>query len=230
VNWVANNLDLIALRTWEHLLLSIPPIILSFVISVPIGWAANRFRPSRGALLSLLGLLYAIPSLPLFIILPIFLGTGLRDPINVIVALTLYGIALMVRTTADGLDSVSPDVRDSASAVGYSSASRFWQVDLPLAGPVLVAGIRVVAVSTVSLVTVGAVLGVKSLGLFFTDGFQRGITAEVMTGIVMTVVLALAIDGVIVLLGRILMPWSRKTKMRPVVRSARATGRRAVSA
>lgn len=212
MNWVANNLDLIGLRTWEHLLLSLPPIILSFLISVPIGWAANRFRFSRGALLTILGLLYAIPSLPLFIMLPVFLGTGLRDPINVVVALTLYGVALMVRTTADGLDSVSPDVRDSASAVGFSSASRFWQVDLPLAGPVLLAGIRVVAVSTVSLVTVGAVLGVKSLGLFFTDGFQRGITAEVMTGIVMTVVLALAIDGTIVLLGRILMPWSRKTK------------------
>jgi osmoprotectant transport system permease protein len=219
VNWVANNLDLIALRTWEHLLLSIPPIILSFVLSVPIGWAANRFRSGRGTLLSVLGLLYAIPSLPLFIMLPIFLGTGLRDPINVIVALTLYGVALMARTTADGLDSVTPDVRDSASAIGFSSSSRFWQVDLPLASPVLLAGIRVVAVSTVSLVTVGAVLGVKSLGLFFTDGFQRGITAEVMTGIVMTVVLALAIDGAIVLLGRILMPWSRKAMATPSARA-----------
>lgn len=224
MNWVVNNLDLIALRTWEHLLLSIPPIILSLLISVPIGWAANRYRFSRPATLTVLGLLYAIPSLPLFIMLPIFLGTGLRDPINVVVALTLYGVALMVRTTADGLDSVSPDVRDSASAVGFGSASRFWQVDLPLAGPVLVAGIRVVAVSTVSLVTVGAVLGVKSLGLFFTDGFQRGITAEVMTGIVMTVVLALAIDGTIVILGRIMMPWSRKAKT-----PARARGRAVVA-
>ncbi|WP_374945367.1 ABC transporter permease [Agreia sp.] len=222
MNWVLENLPLIGQRTLEHLALSVPPIILSFVISIPIGWLANRYSWSRGVLLTVLGLLYAIPSLPLFVILPIVLGTGLRDSINVIVALTLYGVALMVRTTADALGSVSGDVTQSATAMGFSSWTRFWRVDLPLAGPVLLAGIRVVAVSTVSLVTVGAVLGIKSLGLLFTDGLQRNIVAEVAAGMVATIALALLLDFALVMLGRLLMPWSRATRT-PVERRNRVT-------
>ncbi len=207
MTWLFNNSDLIGQLVIAHLLIAIPPIILSFAISVPIAWAANLFSWSRGTLLAVLGLLYAIPSLPLFIILPLIIGTGLRDSINLVVALTLYGIALMVRTTADGLASVDPDVRQSASAVGFSARSQFFRVELPLAGPVLLAGIRVVAVSTISLTTVGAVIGIDSLGSLFTDGFQRGITAEILTGIVLTIALALGVDGLLVLLGRVLMPW-----------------------
>jgi osmoprotectant transport system permease protein len=218
MNWVVENLGLIGQRTLEHLALSVPPIVLSFIISVPIGWLANRYRWSRGVLLTVLGLLYAIPSLPLFVILPIVLGTGLRDSINVIVALTLYGIALMVRTTADALGSVSSDVTQSATAMGFSPWTRFWKVDLPLAGPVLLAGIRVVAVSTVSLVTVGAVLGINSLGLLFTDGLQRNILAEVATGMVATIALALLIDFALVLVGRLLMPWTRVVTVKPLRR------------
>jgi osmoprotectant transport system permease protein len=218
MNWVVENLGLIGQRTLEHLALSVPPIVLSFIISVPIGWLANRYRWSRGVLLTVLGLLYAIPSLPLFVILPIVLGTGLRDSINVIVALTLYGIALMVRTTADALGSVSSGVTQSATAMGFSPWTRFWKVDLPLAGPVLLAGIRVVAVSTVSLVTVGAVLGINSLGLLFTDGLQRNILAEVATGMVATIALALLIDFALVLVGRLLMPWTRVVTVKPLRR------------
>ena len=207
MTWLFNNGNLIGQLVVAHLLIAIPPIILSFVISVPIGWVANRFSWSRGTLLTVLGLLYAIPSLPLFIILPLIIGTGLRDSINLVVALTLYGIALMVRTSADGLASVDPDVRQSASAVGFSARSQFFRVELPLAGPVLLAGIRVVAVSTISLTTVGAVIGIDSLGSLFTDGFQRGITVEIFTGIVLTIILALGVDGLLVLFGRVLMPW-----------------------
>ena len=207
MTWLFNNGNLIGQLVVAHLLIAIPPIILSFMISVPIGWMANRFSWSRGTLLTVLGLLYAIPSLPLFIILPLIIGTGLRDSINLVVALTLYGIALMVRTSADGLASVDPDVRQSASAVGFSARSQFVRVELPLAGPVLLAGIRVVAVSTISLTTVGAVIGIDSLGSLFTDGFQRGITVEIFTGIVLTIILALGVDGLLVLLGRVLMPW-----------------------
>jgi osmoprotectant transport system permease protein len=219
MNWVIENLPLIGQRTLEHLALSIPPIVLSFVLSVPLGWVANRYRLSRGVLLTVLGLLYAIPSLPLLIVLPIILGTGARDSINVVVALTLYGIALMVRTTSDALGSVSSDISQSATAMGFSPWTRFWKVDLPLAGPVLLAGIRVVAVSTVSLVTVGAVLGIKSLGLLFTDGLQRNIVAEVLTGMVATIALALLIDAALVLLGRLLMPWARATRTSSTRRS-----------
>ena len=210
MTWVLANLGLIWARTLDHVVLSLPPILLCFVIAVPLGWLARRYRVSRGIILTGAGLLYAVPSLPLFFVMPAVIGTGLRSPLNVIIALTLYGVALMVRVVSDGLDSVDADVRQSASAVGYSAWSRFWQVELPLSGPVLLAGLRVVAVSTVSLVTVGAVIGVQSLGSLFTDGFQRGIQAEIIAGLVATVGLALIFDGALVLAGRVLMPWTRK--------------------
>jgi osmoprotectant transport system permease protein len=229
VTWLFNNGDLIGQLVVAHLLIAIPPIILSFVISVPIGWVANRFSWSRGTLLTVLGLLYAIPSLPLFIILPLVIGTGLRDSVNLVVALTLYGIALMVRTSADGLSSVDPDVRQSASAVGFSARSQFFRVELPLAGPVLLAGIRVVAVSTISLTTVGAVIGIDSLGSLFTDGFQRGIAVEILTGIVLTIILALGIDALLVLLGRVLMPWVAVNSGRVARRERRRTQQAVIS-
>jgi osmoprotectant transport system permease protein len=218
MTWVLANLGLIWARTLDHVVLSLPPILLCFVIAVPLGWLARRYRISRGVILTGAGLLYAVPSLPLFFVLPAVIGTGLRSPLNVIIALTLYGVALMVRVVSDGLDSVDADVRQSASAVGYSAWSRFWQVELPLSGPVLLAGLRVVAVSTVSLVTVGAVIGVQSLGSLFTDGFQRGIQAEIIAGLVVTVALALLFDGALVLAGRVLMPWTRRvTPTKPSV-------------
>ncbi|ROQ41223.1 osmoprotectant transport system permease protein [Frondihabitans sp. PhB188] len=220
MNWVVQNASYVGDSALAHLQLSIPPIILSFVLSVPLGWVANRYRPVRGVLLTVAGLLYAIPSLPLLIVLPLFIGTGLRSPVNVIVVLTLYGMALMVRSTADALEAVEPDVRQSATAVGFSPWGRFWSVDFPLAGPVLLAGMRVVVVSTVSLVTVGGVLGVNGLGLLFTDGLQRAIIPEIVTGIVLVVVMALILDALLVLLGRALMPWTRATAT-PSRRAAR---------
>lgn len=211
MSWLWSNLDLVGELIIVHLALSVPAIILSFVVSVPIGWLAHRYRWSRGVLLSLCGLLYAIPSVALLIALPVVTGQGVRSPLNLVVALTLYGIAVIVRTSADAFDSVERDVRQSATAVGYSEVGRFWGVDLPLAGPVLLSGLRVVIVSTVSLATIGAVIGVQSLGSLFTDGFQRGIQAEVITGIVATIALALVLDALAVLGGRLLMPWTRST-------------------
>ncbi|MCJ1694798.1 ABC transporter permease [Rathayibacter caricis DSM 15933] len=228
MNWVVNNVDSIVANLIAHLVLSVPPILLSFVISVPFGWFANRYRWSRGTLLTALGVLYAIPSLAMFILLPAVLGIPLRSTANVIIGLTLYGIALMVRTTADALSAVSEDVIQSATAMGYSAWARFWKVEFPLAGPVLLSGLRVVTVSTVSLVTVGAVLGIQSLGLLFTDGFQRGITGEIVSGIVLTIALALALDALLVLLGRLLMPWTAADRARSARRAP--ADRTAVSA
>jgi len=224
VNWLWSNLDLVGELMLVHLALSVPAIILSFVISVPIGWLAHRYRWSRGVLLSLCALLYAVPSLALFVALPPITGLSLRSPLNLVIALTLYGIAVIVRTAADAFDSVEPDVRQSATAIGYSTVGRFWGVELPLAGPVLLSGVRVVIVSTVSLATVGAVIGVPSLGSLFTDGFQRGIQVEIFTGIVATILLALALDWASVLIGRLLMPWSRpsaRARRRSVARVER---------
>jgi len=223
VTWLWSNLDYVGELMLVHLGLSLPAIVLSFVISIPLGWIAHRYAWSRGVLLSLAALLYAIPSLALFVALPALTGFGVRSPVNLVIALTLYGVAVMVRTAADAFDSVSRDVRQSATAVGYAAAGRFWGVELPLAGPVLLSGLRVVIVSTVSLATVGAVIGVQSLGSLFTDGFQRGIQAEIITGIVATIVLALLLDLAAVLLGRLLLPWARAPKVRRG-RMSRAAG------
>ncbi len=208
MTWILDNRAVIGERTLQHLRIALLPILLSFVVSIPIGWIAHRYVRSGNTLLGFLGLLYAVPSLPLFIVLPALLGTGLRDATNVVVALVIYGVALMARATTEGLRSVDPDVRQAGAALGYSAWSQFWRIEFPLAGPVLLAGIRVVAVSTISLATVGSVLGIKSLGLLFTDGIQRNIPEEIGAGIAMTLLLALVVDFGLVLLGRLLMPWN----------------------
>ncbi|MGO3886379.1 MAG: ABC transporter permease, partial [Mycetocola sp.] len=154
-------------------------------------------------------LLYTIPSLALITLLPPILGTPVLSDSNVVVALTLYGVALLARSASDAFDSVDREVIRSATAVGYTPSRRFWAVELPLAVPVIVAGVRVVTVSTVSLVTVGALVGSRNLGSLFTDGLQRGIVPEIIAGIVATVVLALVLDLIIATIGRTLTPWTR---------------------
>lgn len=221
MNWVLSNLDVIGDDTVSHLAIAVPPIIISFVLSIPIGWLVVKLRRDGGSrvgagvgggIVTVAGLLYAIPSLPLFIALPGLIGTGLQDPVNVVIGLTLYGLALMVRSTVDGLTAVDAATVSASTAMGYSPVQRFFRVELPLAGPVLLAGLRVVSVSTISLTTVGAVLGIQSLGSLFTDGIGRTIPEEIVAGIVMVLVLAFAIDGLLVLLGRIVMPWTRKSR------------------
>lgn len=209
MTWVGNNIDLIARLTLDHIWLSSIPIVLGAVIAVPLGWLAFRFRRIRGSLLTSVGVIYTIPSLALFVLLPPLLGLPFLSPASVIIALTLYAVAIMVRSAADAFESVDPAVLRSATAVGFESWQRVLFVELPLAGPVIIAGLRVVAVSTVSLVTVGVLVGVQSLGYFFTDGFQRRIEAEILTGIVMTVAVAVLFDIVLLGIGRALMPWGR---------------------
>lgn len=192
-----------------HLALSLPAIILSVLIALPLGVLANRRPRLGGALLSIAGLLYAIPALPLLIIVPALLGIPLRSPLTMVVVLTLYGVALLVRSVADAFGAVDQTIRQAAVAIGHSPLAVFWKIEIPLAIPVILSGVRVVVVSTVGLVTIGALVGISSLGTLFTDGFQRGIAEEVLTGIVLTVALAMLLDAVVVIAGRILTPWTR---------------------
>ncbi|WP_402464542.1 ABC transporter permease [Isoptericola aurantiacus] len=210
MTWVVDNLDLIGRLTVEHLRQSALPIVLGFVLSIPAGWLAFRFTLTRGLLLTVVGLLYTIPSLALFALLPPLLGISFLSEVNLIIALTIYAVAIMTRFVADALASVSPTVRQSAVAVGYGTWRRFWQVDLPLAGPVVLAGLRVTAVSTISLCTVGILIGIDNLGYLFTNGYQRQIVAEILAGVVAVVVIALLVDWLLVLAGRWLMPWTRR--------------------
>ena len=209
MNWIASNIDLILELTIEHVRLAIIPIVLSFVLAIPLGWLANRNRALKAIVIGTGSLLYTIPSLPLFVILPLILGTRVLSDINLIVALTIYGVAVMMRSATDALGSVDSVTMDSADAMGYSPWVRFWRVEVPLAGPVLLAGIRVVSVSTIALISVGVIIGSENLGYLFQTGKQRDILIAVVTGIVLTLILALIFDGIILLIARVAMPWNR---------------------
>ena len=209
MEWLSNNLELVFSLTLDHVRLSIIPIVVGFVVSVPLGWWAVRHPKVGAALIPAVGVLYTIPSLALFMLLPPLLGISVLSEANVLIALSIFATALMVQTAADGFSSIQATSLRAATALGYSGWGRFWSVELPLAGPVLLAGVRVVAVSTVSLVTVGILVGVPSLGFLFTDGFQRRIIPEVVTGVAMTVLVALVIDYGLVRLGALVMPWTK---------------------
>ncbi|WJY67704.1 ABC transporter permease [Corynebacterium auris] len=208
-NWLAANSDRIASLAFDHLALSLPAIALAFFIAVPIGWVAHASGRAREVIVVATSLIYVIPSLALFVLLPLLLGTSVLSPLNVVVAMTIYGIALMVRSAADAFGAVPPAVVQSAVAAGYTPLARVLRVELPLAGPGLVSGLRVVAASTISLVSVGALIGVQSLGTLFTEGFQRSFTTQIIAGLVATVALAVLIDVLLVALGRLSMPWRR---------------------
>jgi len=214
VSWVADNIGLILDLSLVHVRQSVIPIVLAFFLSVPLGWVAWRYRLLHGPILVITGLLYTIPSLALLALLPVFLGTSYISDTNLIVALTIYGVALMVRSVADGLASVDDDARLASVAMGYGPVRRFWAVDFPLAGPVILAGLRVMAASTIGLATVGILVGVSNLGYLFTNGLQRRILVEVFSGIVAVVAIAVIIDVILVVIGRLLLPWARSPRRR----------------
>ncbi|MGL4255980.1 MAG: ABC transporter permease [Microbacterium sp.] len=214
MTWVLDNLDLIWALTVDHLRQSLIAIVLGFALAIPIGWAAFRYTALRGPTLATVGLLYTIPSLGLFAVLAAAFGIPLLSETNLIVALTIYAVAIMTRSVADGLASVDPVTREAALAVGFGPWRRFWTVDFPLAGPVLLAGLRVTASSTISLATVGILIGVQNLGYLFTNGFQRRIIPEVLAGVVAVVLIAVLIDLLLVASGRVLMPWNRRRPSR----------------
>lgn len=211
--WIAANAGLIWDRVVEHVGLSAPPVVLGFLISIPLGYLASRSRLTRSVLLTVGNIAYTIPSLALLVLVPSFLGLSILSPLNLVVALTIYGLALMVRAAADAFASVPRDVAGSATAVGYSGPQRFFAVELPLAGPVLLAGVRVVSVSTVSLVSVGALTGIDNLGSFFTDAFQRQFLTEAIVGILAILLVAAVFDLALTTLGRLLMPWNRRSSV-----------------
>lgn len=224
MTWIVANLSLLVELTLTHARLALIPIVLGVLIAVPLGRLAHKLRLGRGVLLAIIGVLYTIPSLALFTLPPLLFGVSVLSEANIVIALTIYAVALLTRTAADAFQALDEDVLRSAVAMGYGPLRRFWAVELPLAGPVLLAGLRVAAVSTVSLVTVGVLVGSRSLGFLFMDGLQRGIIEEIAAGIVLTVAVALILDGLLLLLGRVLMPWAATP------RQAERRARRAASA
>ena len=213
MSWLFENFELVASLTANHAALSVVPIVLGFSIAVPLGWIANRWLALRSWIIAGGSILYTIPSLPLFVILPYIIGTQITDERNIIIALTIYALAILIRTVADAFAAVPTDSIEASRAIGYSAWNRFWKVELPLAGPVLLAGLRVVSASTIALVSVGAIIGSANLGYLFTNGKQRDFLEEILIGIGASFLIALVFDIVLVLLGRLLMPWNRRNSL-----------------
>ena len=209
MTWLADNWNTVLTLTWRSLYLAGIPLVLGFVVSIPLGWMASRWSRTYPAVITTTGLLYTIPSLAMFVMMPVLLGTKILDPVNVIVAMTIYTVALLVRTVADGLNAVPDDIAQAATAMGYKGIRRLFGVELPLAAPVIAAGLRVAAVSNVSIVSIATLIGVSQLGDLLVDGYNRVIWGELITGIVSCILLALALDAVIVLGTRMMTPWLR---------------------
>ncbi|HYN68359.1 MAG TPA: ABC transporter permease [Ornithinibacter sp.] len=209
MTWLADNWTTVLELARSSLYLAGVPLIIGLVVSLPLGWAAKRWSRSYPAIITTTGLLYTIPSLALFVVMPIILGTKILDPVNVIVAMTIYTVALLTRTVADGLKAVPDHIEQAATAMGYRGLRRLFGVELPLAVPVIASGLRVAAVSNVSIVSVASLIGVSQLGDLLVDGYNRVIWGELVSGVVACIVLALLLDAVIVAGTRVLTPWLR---------------------
>jgi osmoprotectant transport system permease protein len=203
---------------WDHVWLSALPVVIGLAIALPLGWLASRYKWIYPPMLSIMGLLYTIPSIALFVLIPPLLGLKALDPIQVPIALTVYSVALLVRVVADGLGSVPEDVLQAATAMGFGPIQRLFKVELPIAVPVIAAGLRVATVSNVSIVAVAGTIGLSNLGQLFTTGFQLSTPTAyyppIVLGIVLCVLLALTFDVVIVLGNRLLTPWRRAVQSR----------------
>ncbi|WP_406638050.1 ABC transporter permease [Amycolatopsis sp. WGS_07] len=205
----ANNRGEILANLLDNIYLALVSLVAGIVLAILFGWLGHRWRPARSVLLVVGNLLYTIPSLALFVVIPGIIGTKILDSVNVIVALTIYTTALLVRPVLDALEAVPPHIVAAATAIGYRAPRRFFSVELPLAVPVLAAGVRVASVSNISLVSVGALIGTGALGVMFTDGFQREYFSPIVVGIVLTMLLALIVDLLLVFLRNLLTPWER---------------------
>jgi osmoprotectant transport system permease protein len=208
-NYFRQNQHQVLVWLGYHAWLSVLPVAIALVISLPLGWVANRYRWTYPPIIGLFGVLYTIPSLAVFVALPGLLHTRILDTINIVVALTVYTIALLVRVVADALAAVPFEVRQSATAMGFRGSQRFVKVELPLAVPVITAGLRVAVVANVSLVAVAALLGVPELGQLFTDGIQLQYYPPIILGIILCVALATVLDVILVVVSRLATPWRR---------------------
>jgi osmoprotectant transport system permease protein len=207
IAWVVDHLDDLALRTLQHFGLAALAVAVGFVIAMALSVLAVRYRPSLAPIISVTGIFYTIPSLALFAALVPITGLSL---LTAEVPLVLYTLLIFVRNMVAGLDGVPADVVEAADGMGYGSRSRLLRVELPLALPLIVAGVRLASVSTIGLVTISGILGDRfgGLGFFIFEGYRHSFTTEILAGAVPSVILALLVDRALVVAGRRLTPWS----------------------
>lgn len=209
MDWIIRNLPLIGGLTRDHLWLALVPVVAALILSLIIGYLIHLSGRAANAVLAATGVIYAIPSIALFVALPVILGTRILDATNIIVALTIYSLVLLNRSVVDGLRAVPEETKQAATAMGFGPFRRLLRVELPLAMPVILSGLRVVTVSNIAMVTVGTVIGAGALGQLFSIGYNSGFLTPIVVGIVLVMLLALIFDGVILLAQRHLFAWAQ---------------------
>ncbi|HEY5032790.1 MAG TPA: ABC transporter permease [Actinomycetes bacterium] len=204
--WIPDHFGMLGTLLGQHSVLAFVPVLLGLLVAVPLGMACVRWPRIYPPVLATTSILYAIPSIALFVFLVSY--TGLNPP-TAIIPLTLYTLSVLVRNVVDGLRSVPESVRQAATAMGFTGLRRLLRVDLPIAVPVIIAGLRIATVSNISLVSVASLIGLGGLGQLFTDGFQRAFLTPIVVGVVLTVALAVVADVLLVVAQRLLTPWAR---------------------
>jgi len=192
----------------HHAGLTARAVLIALIVAVPLAVLAYWIRPLTGPILALSGILYTIPSLALLaIVAPV---VGATNGTSVLIALVLYALLVLVRNSLAGLTQVPEEVKDAAAGMGYGKFGRLWRIELPLALPGIITGLRLATVSTVALVTVGGIIGKGGLGDMILGGFRNNFyKAEIMTASLLTVALALVLDLILAGIGRVLTPWTK---------------------
>ncbi len=211
VGWVASHLDDLWEATVEHLLLTSVSVAIGIVVSMGLAVVALRWRRTYSPLSQFASVLYTIPSLAMFALLWPLLG-GVRNRFTIaVVALTTYTVLILLRNIVTGIDGVDDDVREAAVGMGYRPVRLFLEVQLPLALPTIIAGVRIATVTVVGLVTVTALIGLGGAGGLILDGFRRGpLPTQVLAGILLSVLLATVLDFILLQAERFLTPWLRR--------------------
>ncbi|GLZ80573.1 glycine/betaine ABC transporter permease [Actinorhabdospora filicis] len=206
-SYVRNNADALGAAFTEHVTLTALTMLFAALLAVPLGVLAYKARWLTAPILALSGVLYTVPSLALFALLAPFLGLTMT---TVLVGLVMYALLIIVRGTLTGLRQVPEEVRDAARGMGYGGMRMLTRIELPLAMPSILTGLRIAAVSTVALVTVGAVLGKGGLGGLILSGFRNNLyKPQILTATVLCVALALVCDVLLAWAGRLLTPWTK---------------------
>jgi osmoprotectant transport system permease protein len=205
--WVADHGDDIRRATQTHLVVTVEVIALGVLIALPVSLVAARRPAIRSIALGVSSVLYTIPSLAAFALLIPY--TGLTSRSTVLIPLVSYSLVVLLRNFISGLDAVPPEARAAADGMGFSPRQRILRVELPLALPAIMAGVRLATVSTIGLVTVSAIIGQQSLGLLIRDGLERDFRTLIVVGAGLALALAVAVDLLLHLCTRLLAPWQR---------------------
>lgn len=205
-DWIASNVPALVDATIDHIALTVVAVGVGFALSFLLSLLVYRRRSLGGPVTGVAGVLYTIPSLALFAFLVPFTGLSF---VSAEIGLVSYTLLILIRNIVAGLDAVPADVREAADGMGYGRARRFLSVELPLAMPLIVAGIRIATVTTIGLVMVASVIGQGGLGNVMVRGFNFRNDTAVYTGAVLIVALAIVADLVLAAVGRLSTPWSR---------------------